>query len=211
MTLTIKPIRIIGIDPGSRLTGYGIVDVLGKEIRHVTHGTLELSNTSGPTLIAFEERLLRLFNQLSEVIEHYKPSILSIEKVFFAKNAVSALKLGQARGVAIVCGALQGLKIVEYNPTEVKSSIAGSGRADKDQIAKMLRLLMGELEFVTTDASDGLALAYCHARQLQSPSTLNNASKSQLHEVLKKRTRRSQKLSLAESLVHKIKSTSKSK
>lgn len=191
----IEKIRILGIDPGSRLTGYGIVDLRGNELHHVTHGTLKLASTSGKATIPLEKRLLDLFNGLQEIIEEYQPRIMAIEKVFFAKNAVSALKLGQARGAAMVCGARQGLEIVEYSPNEVKSAIVGHGHADKDQVAAMLERMLGKQDFATSDASDGLALAVCHARIAGSHSALAEATKRALTGSSKKK-----RMSLAESL-----------
>lgn len=155
--------RILGVDPGSRLTGYGCVDLVGNSLRHVTHGTLRLSNTGGKAVIPLEERLFSIYEGLTEVIREFKPQILSVEKIFFAKNAVSALKLGQARGAVILTGRMHGLSIFEYSPSEVKRTVAGYGQADKDQVARMLQILFGKQEFVTPDASDGLALAICHA------------------------------------------------
>ncbi|CAK9250369.1 unnamed protein product [Sphagnum jensenii] len=154
--------RILGVDPGSRLTGYGCVDSVGSKIQVVTHGVLKLANTSGKATIPLEERLLSIYHGLTDVIEETKPDILVIEKVFFAKNAVSALKLGQARGAAILTGMIHGLKIFEYSPNEVKLAIVGQGHADKDQVAKMIELMVGKQNFETSDASDGLALAICH-------------------------------------------------
>lgn len=154
--------RILGVDPGSRLTGYGCVDYLNGKLQVVTHGVLKLANTSGKATIPLEERLLSIYHGLTDVIEESKPDILVIEKVFFAKNAVSALKLGQARGAAILTGMIHGLKIFEYSPNEVKLAIVGQGHADKDQVAKMIELMVGKQNFETSDASDGLALAICH-------------------------------------------------
>jgi len=193
----ISKVRILGIDPGSRLTGYGIIDVVGNEIRHVAHGTLRLAATGGRQEIPLEQRLLDIHKGLTEVIETFRPELMSIERVFFAKNAVSALKLGQARGAAILCGAIHGLSIVEYSPTEVKSAIVGHGQADKDQVARMLEILFGKQEFASSDASDGLALAVCHARIAGSHSTLTKASQNTLQKRGSKK-----KMSLAESLEH---------
>lgn len=134
---------------------------------HVTHGTLRLSNTGGKAVIPLEQRLLSIHRGLTEIIEEYRPTILSVERVFFAKNAVSALKLGQARGAVILSGAIHGLEIAEYSPSEVKAAIVGHGQADKVQVARMVELLLGKQTFVTSDASDGLALAICHAQMVQ--------------------------------------------
>lgn len=191
----IQKYRILGVDPGSRLTGYGIVDVIGNEIKHVTHGTLKIALTTGKATIPLEDRLLEIYKGLSQVIETHRPNTLSIEKVFFAKNAVSALKLGQARGAAILTAKIFGLNVVEYAPTEVKSAIAGHGRADKDQVARMLEMMLGKQEFKTSDASDGLALAVCHARIHGSHSALGTAHQNTLTQSKTKK-----RMSLAESL-----------
>jgi len=162
-------VRILGIDPGSRLCGYGLVDCDPnlKRIRHVAHGTLRLANTGGKAVIPLERRLLSIHEGLTQIISEYKPTILSVERVFFAKNAVSALKLGQARGAVILSGAIHGLEIAEYSPSEVKSALVGHGQADKYQVAKMVEVLLGKQKFATSDASDGLALAICHAQMVQ--------------------------------------------
>jgi len=186
--------RILGIDPGSRLLGYGCIDQVGNQMRHVTHGTLRLcSPSSGDSL---DVRLLRIYQGLTQIIEEYRPAIMSIEKVFFAKNAVSALKLGQARGAAILTGKIHSLEVVEYSPTEVKQAVVGYGRADKDQVARMIQLLIGARPFETSDASDALALAVCHVQmsRFQGAGELNPASHHQwstLHAQSKKRSGRS--------------------
>jgi crossover junction endodeoxyribonuclease RuvC len=187
--------RILGVDPGSRLTGFGIVDVIGNEIRHVTHGTLKIASTTGKATIPLEERLLLIYRGLVDVIETHHPDTLSIEKVFFAKNAVAALKLGQARGAAILTAKIHGLNVVEYAPTEVKSAIVGHGRADKDQVARVLEMMLGKQDFITSDASDGLALAVCHARIHGSHSALGTAHQNTLTQ-----SRSKKRMSLAESL-----------
>lgn len=155
--------RILGVDPGSRLTGYGCVDFVGNQLRHVTHGTLSLSHGKGEEMTPLEERLLSIYQGLSQIILEFKPQILVVERIFFAKNAVSALKLGQARGAVILTGKIHSLAIAEYNPTEVKQAVVGYGQAGKEQVAKMVQILIGKRSFPTFDASDGLALAICHA------------------------------------------------
>ncbi len=191
----ISKYRILGVDPGSRLTGYGIVDVTGNEIRHVTHGTLKIASTTGQSTMPLEDRLLEIFHGLTRVIESFRPTTLSIEKVFFAKNAVSALKLGQARGAAILTAKILGLNVVEYAPTEVKAAIVGHGRADKEQVARVLEMILGQQEFATSDASDGLALAVCHARIHGSHSALGGAHQNTLTQSKTKK-----RMGLAESL-----------
>ena len=184
------------MDPGSRLTGYGCVEWVGGKLRSVEHGTLKLASTSGKQEVALEERLLLLFEGLSEVLDRLKPDAFVVERVFFAKNAVSSLKLGQARGVVVVCGSLRRIPFFEYSATEVKRAVTGSGSADKDQVAKVLSMLLGAQEFGTADASDALALAVCHAQQFQ--GVRSNSAVANLH--LKATPRRKKRLSMAESL-----------
>ncbi len=191
----VQKIRVLGIDPGSRQTGYGIVDVVGGKIQHVTHGTFKLSSTSGKTTIPLEQRLLTLYRELTDVIETFRPEVMSLERVFFAKNALSALKLGQARGAAMLTGAVHGLDVVEYSATEAKAMVVGHGQASKEQVAKMLDLLFGKQNFITSDASDGLALAVCHARALGSQTDFNK----NLQNTLTKKTSK-KKMSLADAM-----------
>jgi crossover junction endodeoxyribonuclease RuvC len=201
----VRVIRILGVDPGSRLTGYGVVDLIGNQIRLVTHGTLRLSNTGGKAVIPLEQRLLLIHEGLSQVIAERKPHVMAVERVFFAKNAVSALKLGQARGATLLCGAIHGLEIAEYSPSEVKSSVTGSGAADKQQVARMLQILFGkewgDQKFMTSDASDGLALAICHAHRITQTSTSARTASNALRDVLAQSQRRaSKRVSLAEAV-----------
>lgn len=187
--------RILGVDPGSRLTGYGCIDWNNQRIQLVTHGTLKLANTSGKATIPLENRLFSLYEGLSEVITATKPDILVVEKVFFAKNAVSALKLGQARGAVVLTGKIHGLVIAEYNPTEVKRAVVGQGHADKAQVARMIELIIGKQKFDTPDASDGLALAICHAH-----SARFGAAVTSHRDALKAAGKKKKKLSLAEAV-----------
>lgn len=190
--------RILGIDPGSRLTGFGCLDLVGAHLRHVAHGTLRLAGTSGRQETPLEERLLSIYEELTEVIREHRPTIMAVEKVFFAKNAVSALKLGQARGAVILTGMIHGLTIHEYSPSEVKQVVAGYGQADKHQVAKMVALLTGQKDFQTLDASDGLALAICHAYTVRG----NFSAASQLSAALRSTGsgRKKKSLSLAASV-----------
>jgi len=176
---------ILGVDPGSRNLGYGLIEKTGNQMKVIDHGTLELYHKEYKGIPVDEttpSRLKEIFVRLGEVIQQYKPQIMAVEKVFFAKNAVSALKLGQARGVVLLTAAVHDLEIYEYSVTEVKSTLTGHGRADKEQVAKMLTLMMGAKDFATLDASDALALAAAHARKGADPagsrSTLGGARKS---------------------------------
>lgn len=159
--------KILGIDPGSRLAGYGCVEAQGRNIKHLTHGTLRLMREGSS--IPLQERLLSFYEGLTTVIEQFQPQVMVVENIFHAKNALSALKLGHARGVALLCAAKYGLQLAEYTPAEVKKMIVGHGAADKEQVSKMVRLVLGEYRFSTHDASDALALAICHAHVASSP------------------------------------------
>ena len=148
----------MGIDPGSVRTGYGIVDVRGNAVSPVAWGVIR---TDGDA--AFPERLHRIHRELSELIRLHRPTEAAVEKVFVAKNAASALKLGQARGAAVVtCGA-QGLPVHEYSAREIKSAATGYGAAPKEQVAGMVARLLGIRDPVPDDASDALAAAFCRA------------------------------------------------
>lgn len=168
--------RIIGIDPGSRLLGYGIIEKSGNRIQVVDHGTIRLFHKEYKNIPVDEttpSRLREIYEKLSSIVMEHRPQIMVVEKVFFAKNAVSALKLGQARGVVMLTGAVHDLEIFEYSVTEVKNWITGHGRAEKEQVSKMLQLLLGAQEFATADASDALALAVAHGlanRQTKLPA-----------------------------------------
>lgn len=154
---TNQPSRILGIDPGSRNLGYGLVTKSGNKLQALAHGTLKFD-----TKTESNERLLEIFTRVRALIAELKPDAVAIEKVFFAKNASSAFKLGAARGVVILAVVEAGLSIAEYNPTEVKQAVTGHGHAEKDQVAKLVSLLLGVRDFASADASDALAIAICH-------------------------------------------------
>lgn len=153
---------ILGIDPGSRITGYGVVRDTGRGCEYVASGCIRTGRGE------LSERLRAVFSGVSEVIRTYGPVTMGIEQVFMARNADSALKLGQARGAAIVAGAEAGLQIAEYTATQVKQAIAGTGGADKQQVQMMVMHLLKLLEKPQLDASDALAIALCHAHHRQS-------------------------------------------
>ncbi len=150
-------IRTIGVDPGSRFTGYGIVEGDGFHLKHVHHGTIKLP--SGRPLC---DRLKIIFEQLSASIREYSPHFMSVEEVFFAKNVKSALSLGQARGAVILAGACAGLAIHEYSALRIKQSVAGYGRAAKEQVAGMIQQLFRLDGQIEPNAADALAAAICH-------------------------------------------------
>ena len=150
--------RIFGIDPGSERTGYGCVDSDGSRHRLVTCGAL-----SAPAHTAFAERLLAIHRGLVELLAAHRPDCVAIENIFHAKNVRSALRLGHARGVALLAASAAGLPIVEYTPAEIKRSVVGFGRAEKQQVGQMVQVLL-ELEVVPSphDAADAIAVAICH-------------------------------------------------
>lgn len=149
--------RILGIDPGSRITGYGIIESHGSRHIHCDSGCIRLPSTN------FPERLRLIFEALSEIIESYRPEEVAIEQVFVNRNPASALKLGQARGAAICAAVTCRLSVAEYSPREVKLAVVGSGAADKVQVQHMVRLLLGLEETPSPDAADALGVALCHS------------------------------------------------
>ena len=169
MSASQKPITILGIDPGSRITGVGVIVARGSDLKHVFSESLKLPKGELP------QRLEAIYARLQTVIAQTKPDILSIEKVFLAKNPQSALVLGHARGAAMLAAVNNGLPIVEYSATEIKKTVVGRGRADKAQVQHMMRVLLGLRQTPEEDASDALAAAVCHAHHIQINQQLNNA------------------------------------
>ncbi|MCL1925986.1 MAG: crossover junction endodeoxyribonuclease RuvC [Syntrophorhabdaceae bacterium] len=160
-----KARRIIGIDPGSLRMGYGIVDLRGNAVTPVAWGVIRLDG--GEPL---SDRLYAIHIELSKLIKEYVPSEAAIENVFLAKNASSALKLGQARGAAIVTCRTHGLSVYEYSPKEIKLAATGYGAASKEQVAGMICRLLGVRVQIPADASDALAMAFCRAVTREVPS-----------------------------------------
>ncbi|KAA0591666.1 crossover junction endodeoxyribonuclease RuvC [Azospirillum oryzae] len=150
--------RLLGIDPGLRHTGWGIIDVAGNRLSHVADGAVH-SDDSCP----LAERLVQLHDALSAVVERYRPDEAAVEETFVNSNAVSTLKLGQARAVALLVPAQAGLAVAEYANNMVKKAVVGQGRAEKAQVQTMVRLLLPGCEIGSPDAADALAVAICHA------------------------------------------------
>lgn len=150
--------RILGIDPGSQATGYGVVDDLGDRIVAVAWGVVR---TAGG--VPFADRLDAIQRALAELIRIHRPTEAAVEKVFVAKNAAAALKLGQARGAVIATCSASGVAIYEYSAREIKAAATGYGAAPKEQVAGMVRRLLGIRGRIAHDASDALAAAYCRA------------------------------------------------
>ncbi len=153
--------RILGIDPGSESTGYGIIDSDGSRHAAVTFGAIR-TRADQP----FHERLLKIYSGLRELLAREKVDAVAIEEVFHATNVQSALKLGHARGVALLAAAESGVPVFEYSPLEIKSGIVGYGRAEKSQIQEMVRFLL-RLDTIPSpdDAADALAVAICHSHR----------------------------------------------
>lgn len=149
--------RVLGIDPGSRITGYGIVQQEGSRLVHVDNGAIFTDNAQD-----FPGRLKAIFDGLTAVIAEYGPDEVAVENVFISNNAQSALKLGQARGAAIVAAVHAGLPVAEYSALQVKQAVVGRGKAAKEQVQRMLTALLGLPEVAQADASDALAVAVCH-------------------------------------------------
>ena len=164
-------IRILGIDPGSRRTGYGVIDVAGSKIAYISSGIIRLPEKSLP------DRLKIIFDGVSEIIEQYHPQHMGIEEVFFAKDPRAALKLGQARGAAIVAGVNAGLPVGEYSARSVKQAVVGTGAADKHQVQVMIKQLLKLSQSPSEDAADALAVAICHAHSMHTNAALGNAVK----------------------------------
>ena len=156
-------IRIIGIDPGLRRTGWGVVETLGNSLRFVASGTVRSDDKA-----ALASRLRQLHDGLSAVLHEHMPHEAAVEATFVNKDATATLKLGQARGVAMLVPALAGLAVAEYAPNAVKKTVIGVGHGDKKQIHMMVRVLMPRASFETDDAADALANAIGHAHHRQS-------------------------------------------
>jgi crossover junction endodeoxyribonuclease RuvC len=155
--------RILGIDPGSGSTGYGIIETDGSDYAPVLYGAIRTQPRR-----PFHERLLKIYTELSRILSRERADIMAIEEVFHATNVKSALRLGHARGIALLVAAQKGMPVCEYSPLEIKSAVAGYGRAEKSQIQTMVRMLLRLPELPSPDdAADALAVAICHAHRIR--------------------------------------------
>jgi crossover junction endodeoxyribonuclease RuvC len=166
-------VRILGIDPGSVKTGYGIIESNGQRSRYVHSGYLKLPANS------LADKLGEIFSQLSNVIAEHQPEQMAIEQVFLSKNAASALKLGHARGAAMTAGVYANLEIYEYSARSVKQSTVGYGAASKEQIQHMILRLLNIRKVLQEDEADALAVALCHAHTGLSPQYQKSMKASQ--------------------------------
>jgi crossover junction endodeoxyribonuclease RuvC len=167
--------RVLGVDPGSDTTGYGVIDSDG---RH--YDLVEYAGIRGPKHLTFAERLLAISRKLEEVIERLRPQACAVEDTFYAVNVKSALKLGQARGAVLVAAARAGVEIFEYSPLEIKSALVGYGRAEKQQVQEMVRVLL-KMKSVPEplDASDALAIAICHVNIASTRARISKNAQAQ--------------------------------
>jgi crossover junction endodeoxyribonuclease RuvC len=151
-------VRVLGIDPGLAITGYGLVDEAGADYRWVASGCIRTGAEVPPAL-----RLAQIFDRTMELIGLYRPRVLALEKLFFSRNVRTALQVGEARGIVILAAARSSLELFEYTPLQVKQAVAGYGRAEKDQVQTMIRLLLClQASPAVDDEADALAVAICH-------------------------------------------------
>jgi len=163
--------RVLGIDPGLRHLGWGVIDAAGSRLSHIANGTC---HSAGDDLAS---RLLSLHGQLSAILREYAPDTAAVEETFVNTNASATLKLGQARGIALLVPAQAGLQVGEYAPNTVKKTVVGVGHAAKEQVAHMVRVQLPGVEIAGPDAADALAIAICHAHHARSPGRVTPAAK----------------------------------
>lgn len=161
--------RVLGIDPGLRNMGWGVIDVSGSRIAHVANGVCHGVG------VALADRLLALHEALTDVVARYEPDTAAVEQTFVNKDGAGTLKLGQARGVALLSLAQAGIRIGEYAPNSVKKAVVGVGHAEKTQIEHMVKLQLPGVKLLGPDAADALAIAICHAHHAQSAGRLDQA------------------------------------
>jgi len=160
--------RVLGIDPGSRITGYGIVEKQGNRLIHIDNGAIQVGTREN-----FSSRLEGIYAGLQQLIAEYQPEAAAIEQIFVSRNVSSALKLGHARGAAMLAAVHGGLDVHEYTAMQVKSAVVGYGRAAKGQVQQMVKALLNLPEIAQEDASDALAVAICHAHSAGLTQRLN--------------------------------------
>lgn len=161
--------RVLGIDPGLRNMGWGVIEIAGTRLSHVANG---VCHSAGDDL---GSRLLSLYDQLTLVLETYRPDAAAVEQTFVNKDGAGTLKLGQARGIAMLVPAQAGIIVGEYAPNAVKKTVVGVGHADKLQVAHMVKMQLPGVHLSGPDAADALAIAICHAFHVQSSQTLSVA------------------------------------
>jgi crossover junction endodeoxyribonuclease RuvC len=161
------PVRILGIDPGLRRTGWGVIEIDGNRLTFIACGSVEPLES-----LPLASRLLAIHQGLAAVLGDFRPMEAAVEQTFVNKDGVATLKLGQARGVAMLAPAMSGIPVAEYAPNQVKKAVVGAGHADKAQILMMLKILLPKADPKTPDAADALAVAITHAHHRQSTARL---------------------------------------
>jgi crossover junction endodeoxyribonuclease RuvC len=167
----VASVRILGIDPGSQITGFGVVDVVGNRTAAVEWGSIR---TGGE----HSDRLRSIFAALGQIVREYRPTEIAIERVFLSRNADSALKLGQARAAAMCATFQANVPIYEYSARHIKKAVVGRGAAEKDQVQRMVQMILGVREAIAADAADALAAAICHANERTLRSALQTAGRA---------------------------------
>src|SRR6201981_317573 len=157
-----SPVRILGIDPGLRRTGWGVIEIEGNRLIYLGCGSVE-----PPDALPLASRLLAIHEGLAAVLGDFRPAEAAVEQTFVNKDGVATLKLGQARGVAMLAPAMFGISVAEYAPNQVKKTVVGAGHADKNQVLMMLKILLPKAEPKSADAADALAIAITHAHHRQ--------------------------------------------
>lgn len=161
--------RVFGIDPGSYITGYGVVEKRGHTVVHVDNGVIRPGKN-----LSFPLRLHEIYREMLRLINTYKPDALALEDVFLAKNFKTSVQLGHVRGAAMIAASSCGLELAEYNPNQVKKAIVGAGHASKIQVQKMVKALLKLPEVAAEDASDALAVAICHCNSVKIKQMIEN-------------------------------------
>jgi crossover junction endodeoxyribonuclease RuvC len=156
--------RILGIDPGTGILGFGVIEIDGKNKAHLVDAGVIRTPVNELDAV----RLLTIYGELSEIIKTTKPDIMSVEKLFFAQNVTTAMTVSQARGVVLLCGQQNGLELHEYTPMQIKMAVTGYGKADKNQIQEMVKIILGLKEAPKPDdCADAIAAALCHAQSMR--------------------------------------------
>ena len=164
--------RLLGIDPGLQNTGWGVVESIGTRLSHVANGVVKSTRSK-----SLAERLVELHDGIQDVIITWAPESCAVEETFVNKNPTSTLKLGQARGIALLVPSIAGISVAEYTPNHVKKAVVGVGHADKKQVDAMVQILLPGVKINGADAADALAVAICHAHHVDANRNLANISR----------------------------------
>ena len=178
-----QPTRILGIDPGLARMGYGVIDLLGNQLKPIVYGCIETE--AG---LPIPTRLQQLYQKLTEILITYQPQVMAVEELFYGRNVTTAFSVGQARGVAVLASTLHGAAFAEYTPMQVKQAVVGYGKADKQQIQYMVRLLLNLAEVPKPDdTADALAIAITHAHTAPIVSRTSQLPGSQSPAIRRRR------------------------